>query len=181
MKKLILLVILMHFFYAQAQLVVNVQLPPSGVIQKSQLWNIQVTNTSLNNVSVTINMTMINNETGEHVLTASTGIVSFIPGNTMLNATALLPIQYNIVSANNTMDGSPEGFLPAGSFTICYDFNLATVQKASIARECNTVNIEPLSPPQLLLPENQTDIDTSALPQFSWLPPAPLTLFTNLQ
>src|SRR3569623_1310599 len=108
MKKLILLVILMHFFYAQAQLVVNVQLPPSGVIQKSQLWNIQVTNTSLNNVSVTINMTMINNETGEHVLTASTGIVSFIPGNTMLNATALLPIQYNIVSANNTMDGSPE-------------------------------------------------------------------------
>lgn len=181
MKKLILLIVLMHFFYSQAQLIVNVQLPPSGVIQKSQLWNIQVTNTRLNNVSATINMTMIDNQTGEHVLTASTGIISFIPGNTMLNVTELLPIQYNIMSSSYSLDGSPEGFLPPGTFTVCYDFNLTTIEKTSIAQECNTINVEPLSPPQLILPENEKYIDTIDLPLFSWLPPAPLTLFTNLQ
>lgn len=181
MKKLIVFIVLMHFFYAQAQLIVNVQLAPSGVIQKSQLWNILVTNTRLNNVSVSINMTMINNETGEHVLTASTGMVSFLPGNTMLNATALQPIQYNIISNGYNLDGSPEGFLPAGSFTICYDFNLTSVQKISIAQECNTIQVEPLSPPQLILPDNESEVDTTVLPQFTWLPPAPLTLFTNLK
>ena len=172
---------LMHLFYAEAQLIVNVQLPPSGVIQKSQLWNILITNTRLNNVSATINMTMINNQTGEHVLTASTGIVSFIPGNTMLNATALQPIQYNIISTGYNLDAAPEGFLPPGTFTICYDFNLTTIDKTSIAQECNTIDVEPLSPPQLILPENEKDLDTTDLPQFSWLPPAPLNLFTNLQ
>lgn len=181
MKKLILLIVLMHFFYAQAQLILNVQLPPSGVIQKSQLWNILVTNTRLNNVSATINMTMINNQSGERVLTASTRIVSFLPGNTMLNATALLPIQYNIISSGYNLDAGPEGFLPPGTFTVCYNFNLSTIDKTTIAQECNTVNVEPLSPPQLILPENEKDLDTTDVPQFSWLPPAPLNLFTNLQ
>lgn len=165
----------------QAQLIVTPQLPPSGAIQKNQLWNMLVTNTNQDNISASITMSMTNSQTGEQVLGASTIAVIFPPGTTMLNTNRLTPIEYNAVSGNYNIDPGQNGFLPAGSFIVCYTFTSDSASKLPLAQECNVVTIEPLTPPQLIMPEDHTTIDTTILPQFAWLPPAPLNLFTNLQ
>ena len=181
MKKMfIITLLLLSGFLTRAQLIINLQTPPAGVIQKSQLWNILVMNTRQGNFQATIRMTMTNNQTGEQILSATTGAVIFPPGNTMLNATQLVPIQYNILNGNYNIDPGQNGFLPAGNFTVCYNFSLISTD-AIAAQQCVVMIVEPLSPPQLILPEDQTEIEINSLPQFSWLPPAPMSLFTNLQ
>jgi hypothetical protein len=181
MKKYFLIIVLMiSGLLSQAQLIINLQLPPSGAIQKNQLWNMLVTNTSQNNINASITMTIVENQTGEQILSATTGPVIIPPGNVMLNSTVLMPILYNVFSSSYNIDPSQNGFLPAGSFLVCYTYS-DLVSKGAIAQECNTIDIEPLSPPQLVFPEDQTAIDSTSIPQFTWLPPAPLNLFTNLQ
>ena len=181
MRKYFLILLLIPGIWAQAQLIVNPQLPPSGVIQKDQLWNLLVTNTNQNNINVSITMMITDNQTGEQLLGASSAPIVIPPGSRMLNATVLMPIQYNVLSSIYNIDPGQNGFLPAGNFLVCYSFYSDSLSDALIAQECNTINIEPLSPPQLIFPEDQTAIDSTGLPQFTWLPPAPLNLFTNLQ
>ena len=181
MKKYFLILLLIPCLISQAQLIVVPQLPPAGVIQKNQLWNLLVTNTTQNNLYVSINMMMTNNQNGEQVLGASSAPIIIPPGNLMLNATAVAPVQYNVLSSEYNIDPGQDGFLPAGSFQVCYSFYSDSLTDALIAQECNSIDIEPLSPPQLIFPEDQTSVDRTSLPQFTWLPPAPLNLFTHLQ
>lgn len=166
---------------SQGQIIATLQLPPSGVIQKSQLWNILVTNPTQNTLNASINMMMTNNQTGENILGASAGPITIPPGNTMLNAPQLMPIQYNMISSSYNIDPGQNGFLPPGSFTICYNFILSANIHAVGTQVCSAINVEPLSPPQLIIPEDQTAIENTNLPQFSWLPPTPMNIFTNLQ
>jgi len=165
----------------EAQLIVTPQLPPSGAIQKNQLWNMLVTNTTQNNISASISMMMTNNQTGEQVLGATTTSFIFPPGNVMLNSISLTPVQYNVFSGSYNIDPNLNSFLPVGSFLVCYTFISDSLSKGPITQECNVIDVEPLTPPQLIIPEDKTKIDTTSLPQFTWLPPAPLNLFTNLQ
>ena len=181
MRKYFLIPLLVSCLFSKAQLIVVPQLPPSGVIQKNQLWNLLVTNTTQNNLYVSINMSITNNQTGEQVLGASSSPIIISPGNMMLNSTQVMPIQYNVLSSEYNIDPSENGFLPAGSFLVCYSFYSDTLSDALITQECNTVAIEPLSPPQLIFPEDQSSIDSIGLAQFTWLPPTPVTMFTNLQ
>lgn len=182
MKKYFLITALITALGSRGQLIVNPQLPPGGMVQKSQLWNMVVTNTYLINVTASITMTMTNNQTGEQMLGASTVPVVFPPGTTILNSSQLMPIQYNsqIGGMGNT-DMDQNGFLPPGSFLICYTFNSDSSAKVRLPQECIVVDIEPLSPPQLIVPEDQSTIDSTAFPQFSWTPPAPLNIFNDLK
>lgn len=179
-KRIFIALLLLPGLFTQAQLIINLQAPPAGVVQKSQLWNILVTNTRGGNIDASINMMMTNSQTGEQVLSAITGTVIFPPGNTMLNAAQLVPVQYNILSSSYNIDPGQNGFLPPGNFTVCYNFNFIATHGIA-AQACNAVMVEPLSPPQLILPEDQTAIENTDFPQFFWLPPAPMNLFTNLQ
>lgn len=181
MKKYFLVLAIIPSMFSNGQLIVNPQLPSSGVIQKNQLWNILVTNTTLNNINALITMMITNNQTGEQMLGASTSPVIFPPGNSMLNSTVLMPILYNVFNSSYNFDPYQNGFLPPGNFLICYTFNSPKLLQNTIAQECNTIDIEPLSPPQLVLPENQVAIDSGGIPLFNWLPPAPFSMFTNLQ
>jgi hypothetical protein len=56
-----------------------------------------------------------------------------------------------------------------------------TAQKGEevLADECIKLNIDPLSPPLLASPADKSELITP-YPQFSWLPPSPFEMFTNL-
>lgn len=181
MKKYFFIIAVFPAFASYGQLIFNPQVPSNGIVQKNQLWNIVVTNTYPYNVSVSIKMTMTNNQSGEQILGASTGYVILSPGTTMLNASQLIPIQYNSQTGSISNDMDQAGFLPPGNFLICYSFNSDSAMKFPLPQECIVADIEPLSPPQLVLPEDKAAIDSTFFPQFTWIPPAPLNIFTDLK
>ena len=179
MRRSFYFLLLLQSLAARGQLIVNPQLPPSGIVLKSQLWNMVITNNSQNEESVIVNVMISDSHTGEEILGASTAPVLLNPGSNMLNSNMLMPIQYNIRSSSYQIDADQNGLLPPGSFLVCYNV-YSTKQNILLGQGCNTIIVEPLSPPQLILPENQSSLDSSNLPQFSWLAPQPSNLFTNL-
>lgn len=176
MKKYLLIIAMASSFESWGQLIIHPQLPPGGVVQKNQLWNLIVTNTGQSNVSASVTMTMAVSQTGEQILSASTASIILPTGTTMLNPSQLMPIQYH--SSTGFTSPDPSGFLPPGNFLICYSFNSASETKSE---KCIVINIAPLSPPQLVLPEDWSIIDSTAIPLFTWLPPTPLNIFNDLK
>lgn len=181
MKRILIYIILIcAACKAKAQLQAVPQLPPAGLSYKQQLWNIAVTNPGPALVNIHIGLTMTTESTGQQVLSATTRMISIPPGTTILDAAQLAPIQYNSTSTAYVIDPGPYGLLPVGSFDICYHFFQHIADNIQDVLEvCQPIDIEPLGPPQLVYPFDQTAIEETN-PLFRWLPPVPLNLFANL-
>lgn len=163
-----------------AQVVINPQLPPGGLTMKSQLWNLTVVNTGNQTIQVQIELSMVNASNSQPVMTATTRILDIPKGLKQLRAVEAAPVTYNILSGDFHLDGSAEGFLPVGTFQLCYSvirIDLETSER--VAEDCETVVIEPVSPPQLVTPSDSSETEL-VRPLFNWLPPSPYQLFTNL-
>ncbi|WP_315819556.1 hypothetical protein [Paraflavitalea speifideaquila] len=81
----------------------------------------------------------------------------------------MIPITYNPGSAGYAVDPSPEGFLPIGLFNICYTaIRIESDAVDRLGEECETIEIEPVSPPQLMIPmdEEQVTITRPFLPGY---------------
>lgn len=181
MKKILVLSMMIAVLQAKSQLLVNLQLPPNGVMQKSQLWNMVVTNTGSTTLTVHIELIFTDVANSMQVMSAATQVINISPGTIQLNNSMLQPIQYNIISPAYVIDASPNGLLPVGDFEVCYSFmSHPSDAVVKIAEECQELIIEPLSPPQLVYPFDQSVIETKN-PLLTWLPPLPVSLFTNLK
>jgi hypothetical protein len=112
-------------------------------------------------------------------MTAMTRPILLTKGNNQLNAKDVAPVDYNYLSPVFNTDRDPNGFLPVGSYKACYSVIPANGHAVSLAEDCLPVEVQPLSPPQLNLPSDTATLET-AYPQFSWLPPLPVNLFSNL-
>lgn len=180
MKKLVVIGLIFFTAHLQAQVLVNLQLPSSGVVQKTQLWNMVVTNTTGSAFFIHIELMLSDAGTGQQVMSAVTKTLLIPSGTTQLNASILNPILYNIVNSAYPINPGPSGLLPIGNFEVCYSFmrHISDVID-KVAEQCDELVIEPLSPPQLIYPYDQTAI-RELNPQFSWIPPAPSSLFINL-
>jgi hypothetical protein len=181
MRKYILSTILAaSCLHLPAQVVLNLQLPPAGLTMKSQLWNMSVVNTVSQTMQAQVELSMINVSNNQMILTATTRVLDFPRGLKQLHAGEVAPVIYNVMASGYNVDGSPEGFLPVGTFQLCYSI-IRVDQEISerIAEQCETVVIEPLSPPQLVNPADSGTVDLTR-PLFNWMPPSPIQLFTNL-
>lgn len=173
-KKFILIGLGLMPLILKAQLVLNAQLPAAGFVQKDQLWNLVLVNNSTDILDVTIQMNLQDAATGQVVLSAVTG--NLLAGKGVKNITAkdLQPILYNYnlpeLSAN---------YLPMGSYIACYQATSNLRKDVPVAQECIRFNIDPLSPPLLSSPADKATIE-SPYPQFTWMPPSPYNMFTNL-
>ena len=177
-KSLLILVLLMGW-RLQAQVVVTLQLPPLGLTIKPQLWNMTFINTSGASMAVEIQMVMTDAGTGQTVLTATAPSVILPAGTKVINAGMVSPVTYT-AGAGYNIDANPNGFLPVGVFNICYTITQWTHDiSAQVAEECVTAEIEPISPPQLIQP-GDSDRVIVRRPFFTWLPPTPYNLFSNL-
>lgn len=165
--------------HLQAQLTMTVQVSPEGLIQKPQLWNLIVTNASTDQEYIRVGMVMRDAVTNDPILNATTTILSVSNGVTVLLADNLAPIQYEYLSPR-VADTDPEGLLPVGQFIVCY-----TVQRSvhevfdNVSEECLNIFVEPLSPPLLISPADGSQ-QAIRTPQFTWIPPAPLNMFSEL-
>lgn len=161
-------------FHATAQISMTLQVPPSGVIIKSQLWNILLVNkTGADEVQITLALTDAN--TSEPVLSGLTLPFILNSGTSQLTAKDLA-IQYDYLSPV-IADRDPNGFLPAGSYEAC--FTLTQTNHPVPVEACINITVEPLSPPLLNMPLDESASESSA-PQFNWLPPSPLNMFSEL-
>jgi hypothetical protein len=167
------------FLQMDAQVVMTTQLPPVGVTQKSQLWNLVVANASSSVVEVQIELSLLNLQTGQTVLTGTGRRLVLPKGAKVVQWGDVQPVVYNAAGSSG-VDANPNGFLPVGNYKACYNLmRYVSDQKEVIAEECADIEIAPLSPPQLVLPADGDTLETLS-PQFSWLPPAPATLFQKL-
>jgi hypothetical protein len=181
MRKLKLVVFIVLFgFKIQAQLVANLQFPSTGLLYKPQLWTMVLTNTT--GAPLTLHIEVVLNESGssQQVLSGVTRDFTLAPGTTQITPSFLFPVQYNSLSSSYIIDNSPNGLLPIGEFEACYNFfKHESDDFLQILEQCQEIIVEPLSPPQLIYPYDATAIEESN-PQFSWLPPVPMAIFSSL-
>lgn len=160
---------------AFAQLNISVQLPPGGYVQKSQLWNLILVNNREDITEVNLKMSLQNAQTGEVVLSANSGTIMCGKGVKVITDRDAQPVVYNY----NNPDLA-RAYLPMGSYVACYRAYFAGPKgEEPLGDECVRINIDPLSPPLLNTPADRSEIETP-YPQFTWMPPTPFDMFTNL-
>lgn len=181
MRRILFFILCLSVQTLSAQLIVNLQLPAGGMMQKAQLWNFTVTNTTTTPRYVHIEMLLMDAASSVPVMSATTQVFLLSGGASQITSATFQPIQYNILSSNYNIDVSPNGLLPVGSFEVCYSFmQHSSDYVEKIAEVCNDIIVEPLAPPQLIQPADETALEANSTPLFTWLPPMPATLFRNL-
>lgn len=176
-RTLLLFLFLPMCLYGWSQLSMTLQVPPTGVLVKPQLWNIAFVNSSTAG-EIEIDLVLTNIRTGEVALTATTNPILITNGAQQITSSNIT-VQYDYPSALIS-DHSPDGFLAIGTFNACYTVHGDIVGgKSGALNECTDIVVEPVSPPTLTIPCNGCYAE-SATPLFTWLPAAPINLFTNL-
>jgi hypothetical protein len=156
-----------------------VPVPAGNIYLKSQLWNLSVSNTGTGTVQARINANMKDVQTNLTVLSAMTGFFTLPPGMRAVQMQSLEPILYNYGSGM-VPDRSADGMLPLGKYQVCYQLILVNGENQTIiADDCEEIEVEPLSPPLLSMPENDSLVQT-ANPSFTWTPPTPMAMFGDL-
>lgn len=161
------------------QLSVSLQEPPGAIVQKSQLWNITLVNSGNNALQVTISLSLFDIQTNQPVMTAFTRPIFLAKGVKQLKAADVTPVDYNYLSPAFTISRLTDVFIPIGNYRACYSFYEGKGESVVLAEDCINLEISPLSPPQLNLPADSAVVETP-YPQFNWLPPVPVTLFSDL-
>lgn len=181
MRKIFLFMLFSSFAWsARAQVVLNLQLPPMGLTIKPQLWNLSLINTSPQDMQVRIEMVMTDVHNNQRVLTGTSRVILLSKGIKQLQLNDVMPVTYNSGSPGYAVDPSPQGFLPVGLFNICYTvIKLESDAADRLGEECETIEIEPISPPQLVMPLDEEQVDITR-PFFAWIPPSPFNTLNSL-
>lgn len=178
-KRWIFCLLLLGVINTRAQVSMTLQVPPTGVLVKNQLWNMLLVNTGNRGVLIRVSLVLLDEKTSQPVLTATSMPFLLNKGARQIQAKDLSPIQYTYSGAAFRSDQGPNGFLPAGSYQACYTVSSTEKGSVSLVENCIQVNVDPLSPPLLNTPADEARIYTP-YPQFTWLPPTPLGLFSDL-
>jgi len=162
---------------AQGQVSMTVQLPPAGVLQKAQLWNILLVSASDAPVNVRIMLRLSDASTNQPLLTGISRTITLTRGARQLQVADVNPVQYEYLSP--AVDRTTTGLLTSGNYLACYSVVAGSHVTELAAEDCIPFTVEPVSPPLLNTPANESVLETF-LPQFTWLPPAPLNIFNDL-
>jgi hypothetical protein len=181
MKKIFLVMTgLWVALFSQAQVIVSTQLPPLGLTIKSQLWNLSLINTGSVSLDIKIEVSVTDISNNQPVLTGTSRLLTLPRGPKQFRIADVLPIVYNLGNPGYRVDPNPDGFLPIGQFNICYTIIKSNSDAPEVlSEECQSVEVEPLSPPQLIIPLDNEDIGIMR-PFFAWVPPSPFNSYNSL-
>lgn len=181
MKNKLLIILCMSFaLQVQSQVVMNTQLPPLGLTIKPQLWSLSLVNSG-DPINMRIEVVITDVSNNQRVLTGTSRLFTLAKGVKQIRPADVMPVIYNVGSPGYTVDPNPNGFLPTGSFNICYSIiKVVSDAPEKISEECETSEVEPVSPPRLMLPLDNENLAITR-PLFAWLPPSPFNSYTSLQ
>ncbi|MEO7765907.1 MAG: hypothetical protein ABIS01_00730, partial [Ferruginibacter sp.] len=158
-------------FVLWPQVIITVQLPAGGLVQKEQLWNLSLVNNN-EPLDVNIKLTLQDAFTGQEVLSAFSGNITLNKGIKILSNTGVQPVVYNYPT------GFSGSFLPVGTYNACYQVNsMRSDLREPVSNGCMRLTVDPLSPPLLSFPGDKSKLNTP-YPMFAWMPPAPVNMFT---
>ncbi|RAJ75638.1 hypothetical protein CLV59_109252 [Chitinophaga dinghuensis] len=178
MKRTLYLLWMLMAFRVQAQVTMTPQLPSGGVLLKAQLWNVVLVSGSQVPVGARVAVRLMDATTNQPVLTGISNEIMLTRGARQLQASDLGPIQYEYLSTS--IDRSPTALLPAGNYLACYSLSLSdNKQQQQFGDDCIPFVVEPVSPPLLNMPSNESLLE-ERYPQFTWLPPVPASMFSDL-
>lgn len=131
--------------------------------------------------NVRVEMVVTDAATSQQVLTGVSRVFLLPKGVKQLRPADVMPITYNAGNSGYAIDPRPDGFLPTGVFTICYSvIKVESDAPEKLNEDCETVHIEPISPPQLVVPADNDQLAVTR-PMFTWLPPAPVNAGSGVQ
>ena len=148
LKKLMLLSIGILPLLLKAQVNISAQLPPAGMVQKEQLWDLILISNKEDILDVSIKFSLQDAVTGQVVMSARSGNVLLGKGAKTISSRDVQPVLYNY----NVPDFSGN-YLPLGAYVACYQLYLNVPKDEPLAQECIQINIDPLSPPLLNSPK----------------------------
>lgn len=163
---------------SRAQISMTLQVPPVGVLVKNQLWNMLLVNTSNQTAMIRIGLVLMDEMTNQPVLTGSTLSFALEKGARQIQAKDLGPIQYTYNGPAVLADHDVNGLLPVGNYQACYTVS-STIKGAILVENCIHLAVDPLNPPLLNTPADEGRVYTDH-PQFTWLPPTPRGIFSDL-
>lgn len=175
MRKIFALgIAVMLAFSADAQVVTNLQVPPLGLVIRPQLWNLSLINTSGEVMDVKVQVEMTDVSTGLRVFTGTSRLFNLPRGAKQLLPGDVMPVSYDAGNPGYPVDPGPDGFLPIGVFNICYSvIKVNSDAPEQLTEDCLTMEVEPLSPPQLIIPSDSEHVEFTR-PFFAWMPPMPV-------
>lgn len=164
---------------AYSQILISPQIPPQGLMQKNQLWNILCINNSGFPQYVQIQLSLTKSVSEQPILTGTGRTFLLQKGTTLIRADDVAPVQYQYTSATTAIGAGD--WLTAGSYNVCYTLSAPDEKIGTPSAEaCLNIDSEPLSPPQLISPADTSIVETN-YPGFNWIPPAPAMMFTDLK
>ncbi|HVI47115.1 MAG TPA: hypothetical protein VM802_19720 [Chitinophaga sp.] len=171
-------IIILSTLEINAQVTMTVQIPPAGVLQKSQLWSILLVSAADHPLGVKIILRLMDSRTNQPLLTGVSNRMVIVKGARLLQAVDVAPVQYEYLSP--VIERSENGFLSAGNYVACYSLFIEGYEKGNLsAEDCMPFAVEPASPVMLNTPANMSVLEIP-VPQFTWLPPAPQNIFNKL-
>jgi hypothetical protein len=174
-KKTIVVLLFVFPILVKSQVNVNVQIPSTGLMQKEQLWDLILVNNGNDMLDIVLQLNLQDAATGQVLLSATTGNMMLSKGVKIIKANDVQPISYTY-----SMSDFSRAYLPMGSFIVCYQvLNSGARKESAIAEECVSVQIDPLSPPLLISPQDKS-YNENPYPQFSWIPPTPFDMFSSI-
>lgn len=177
-KRLFLCLLILGTITSRAQISMTLQVPPIGVLVKNQLWNMLLVNSGNKTLMVRIYLVLLDEKTNQPVLTGTTLPFALDKGARQIQAKDLGPIEYTYNGPAVLADRDANGLLPIGNYQACYTV-IATTKSNPLAENCIQLAVDPLSPPLLNTPADEGKVYTE-YPQFTWLPPTPRGIFSDL-
>lgn len=178
MKSYLYLLFLLAALPVAAQVTITPVVPPAGILQKNQLWNVVLASAAERPLQARVILRLLDAEQGQPVLSGVSRAVTLTRGARQLKQADVEPVQYEYLSP--AIDRNVNALLPPGKYLACYNIEVSGGKTAYSREECVPIVVEPISPPLLNLPANGALLDTK-VPQFTWLPPAPLQQFRQLR
>jgi hypothetical protein len=157
-----------------AKVVMVPQLSSVGLLPKQSVWNVLVTNAGQDAVTASLRVTARERASGVIYFNAFSGGINIVPGANLLNenAVGLITVEEIHYLVSST------GFFPAGYYDFCFELEFFD-GKTDPIKECIAVDVEAMSPPFLILPEDSSSLPNQ-YPVFIWMPPAPIVIFPQL-
>ena len=164
----------------RSQVILIPETQGSGIIIKQQLWSVLINNLTGYQKQAILHITVTDLLNSQPLLQATSNLLTLNTGARRISYNDLLPMNYSFIAAGFAADGQLSQPLPVGEYLVCYELIDAGLTKNNqLASECVKVLAEPLAPPQLVQPANETVLNDSR-PLLTWTPPAPIHMFTSL-
>lgn len=183
MTKKIFIVVFPLFLILQkstAQIIVTPLAANGKIYYNSQLWNLSLTNLYTVSKEISIQLSLADLQTNTTVLNGNSSAFIINNGSKFYSFRDIPGLNFQLGNSGLSASIQNNGLLPAGKFQLCYQvFEINNGKQILTNEYCDNIEIEPISPPILISPDNHI-VSGDSLVLFQWSPPQPLLMFTAL-